>query len=100
MFIVPITPMNPVGSLEQAASTEKPQSQGGSFANVLSDAVRTLQETQAQSQQDGYDLAMGSTDNLAALMINSAKAETAMTMAVQLTTRAVNSYKEIMQMQV
>ena len=67
---------------------------------MLKNAVENLKETQIQSQQDNYDLAMGNTDNLAAIMIKSAKADAAVTMTVQLTSRAVNAYKEIMQMQI
>ena len=82
---------------------EEPIKQGvqsAPFADVLKNAVENLKETQIQSQQDNYDLAMGNTDNLAAIMINSAKADAAVTMTVQLTSRAVNAYKEIMQMQI
>ncbi len=70
------------------------------FADVLQNAVQTLQEQQQKSDEDAYNLAIGNTDNLAGLMIQSAKLETALTMTVQLTSRAVNAYKEIMQMQV
>lgn len=100
MFIVPITRMDPVAAFDgQEKAAEQPK---GSlpFADVLQGAVKNLEEAQAQSQEDAYNLAMGNVDNLAGLMINSAKVETALTMTVQLTSRAVNSYKEIMQMQV
>lgn len=99
MYIVPITPMK-FGAF---MGDEEPIKHGvlqhvrkGSGLN----AVENLKETQIQSQQDNYDLAMGNTDNLAAIMINSAKADAAVTMTVQLTSRAVNAYKEIMQMQI
>lgn len=99
MYIVPITPMK-FGTFMDEAEAPAQNAKSSSFADVLKNAVQTLEETQIQSQQDAYDLAMGSTDNLAALMINSAKAEAAVTMTVQMTSRAVSAYKEIMQMQV
>lgn len=99
MYIVPITPMK-FGTFQGEEETSVQNAQSSSFSDILKNAVKTLEETQAQSQQDNYNLAMGNTDNLAALMINSAKAEAAVTMTVQLTSRAVSAYKEIMQMQI
>ncbi|MCI8405560.1 MAG: flagellar hook-basal body complex protein FliE [Oscillospiraceae bacterium] len=99
MYIVPITPMK-FGAFMGDEEPIKQGVQSAPFADVLKNAVENLKETQIQSQQDNYDLAMGNTDNLAAIMINSAKADAAVTMTVQLTSRAVNAYKEIMQMQI
>ncbi|MEA5010167.1 MAG: flagellar hook-basal body complex protein FliE [Angelakisella sp.] len=70
------------------------------FFDVLKQATQATQQAQEVANQDSYDLSMGNVDNLAAVMINSAKATTALEMTVQLTSRAVSSYKEIMQMQV
>jgi len=100
-FIVPITRMTPLSSSEEARGGGLREAAGSlPFADVLKNAVQTLQEQQQKSDEDAYDLAIGNTDNLAGLMIQSAKLETALTMTVQLTSRAVNAYKEIMQMQV
>lgn len=70
------------------------------FANILADAVKTTREAQAVSNADAYNLSMGQSDDLTSIMINSNKASTALDMTVQLTTRAVNAYKEVMQMQI
>lgn len=59
-----------------------------------------LQKSQEAAAQDAYDLAMGDVSNLHSLMINSAMEATAVETAVQLTSRAVSAYKEIMQMQI
>ena len=100
MTIIPITRMGPIEGLEQGTAGNTAAAGNTSFSDVLRDAVRSLQETQAASQADGYNLAMGNLDNLGALMLNSSKAEAALTLAVQMTNRVVNAYKEIMQMQV
>ncbi len=101
MFIVPISPMKPLESIlsTEASGKLNEQPKSSAFSDVLKGAIENLRETQSQSSEDAYNLAVGDMDNLAQLMINSAKAEAALTMAVQVTSRAVNTYKEIVQMQ-
>lgn len=70
------------------------------FEGTLKKAVEELQSVQSASQNDGYQLALGETDNLSAMMIRSQKAELMLDTAVQLTARAVSAYKEMMQMQI
>lgn len=98
MFIVPISPMPSIGAAQKV--TQTPDSSGVPFSDILSDAMKNVRETQAVSQQDGYDLAMGNMDDLHTMMINSSKAATAMEFTVELTGRAVNAYNEILRMQV
>ncbi len=101
MFIVPISQMSSISELQK--QTSDMQSSAGNnmpFADVLQDAVQTMQETQEVSRQDAYDLAMGRPDDLHNVMIHSAQASTALKLTVELTTRAVNAYKEIMQVQI
>lgn len=102
MFIVPITKMQPMGSMEEMGLAAEGLGSSPSipFADILKDAVDTAQDFQQVSKQDAYDLATGNMDNMSNMMINSAKASTAMEVAVQVTSRAVSAYKEIMQMQV
>lgn len=102
MFIVPITGMAPMASI---LGDKQGAGQSGSgvqlpFADVFKDAVRNVEETKKVSDKDAYELAMGKTDNLPAVMINSVRASTAVELCVQLTGRAVSAYKEIMQTQV
>lgn len=92
-FIAPLKPVAPLGLAEHA------QPGPGNFAAVFSQAMQELEASQAQSQQDGEALALGQLDNLGQLQINAMKAETMLNTAVQLTSRAVGAYKEIMQTQ-
>jgi flagellar hook-basal body complex protein FliE len=55
---------------------------------------------ETQSSQDSYDLAMGNTDNLEQIMINSAKLNTTMQLATTITSKVVSTYKEILSMQI
>jgi len=71
-----------------------------SFQNVLSSAIAALEETQAASRLDAYQLAFGNTDDLSQIMINTMKAESMIQTTVQITTRMIGAYKEIMNMQI
>ena len=99
MFIIPISQMPPIG-FSDSKVTNTPDSTGIPFANILSDAIQNAKETQAISQQDAYNLAMGEMDDLHTMMINSSKATAAMEFTVELTGRAVSAYNEILRMQV
>lgn len=106
MFIVPITRMQPIEAMQPMGSIGVSPAAGAGgginvpFSDVLSGAIQDAQDLQKISNQDAYDLAMGRTDNLASMMINSTQAATAMELAVQVTGKAINAYREIMQMQV
>ena len=98
-FIVPIQPMKRM-EFQQAAVEEAQPKGAQSFADALRAAVDTLEESQQAARADGVRLAMGDVDDLAQLQINTMKADSMLQTAVQRTTRAVNAYKEIMQMQI
>jgi len=101
MYLVPLANLPSIQSRDPAQQPKEDLASGGrSFASIMQEAIDTLAETQAASQQDTYDLAMGDIGSLHNLMINSAMEATAVETAVQLTSRAVSAYKEIMQMQI
>ena len=97
-FITPIKPMEFTGSTSAAGSA--PQGQGASFSDLFSNALHNLEEVTQTANQDSVNLALGDVDDLAQLQINAMKAHTMLQTTVQVTTRIVNAYKEIMQMQV
>lgn len=101
MVIIPIAPIehmdftrsvNPIA--QEARQVELP------FESVLQNAIGELNKAQAVSEADAYRLALGNTDNLHQIQIDSMKTEAMLNTTVQLTTRLVNAYKEVMQMQV
>ncbi|MEG1686286.1 MAG: flagellar hook-basal body complex protein FliE [Angelakisella sp.] len=100
MFIVPITKMPSVSSLGELQRAEPPKPTGLPFQDILSQALDNVRETSAVAEQDAYNLAMGNMDDLHTMQINAAKAATAMEFTVELTTRAVNAYNEVMRMQI
>lgn len=99
-FFTPIQPIKQiVFSDEKIAKTETTES-AVPFANMLKEAVNEYESLQQTAQQDGTDLAIGDADNIAQIQINSMKEQAALQTVVQLTSRAVSAYREIMQMQV
>lgn len=106
MYIVPITEFTPIDSVESldkvsaGLSGEQEGNHTESFSDVLMNAINGVREMEEKSQQDAYNLAMGKTDDIESIMIQSAKISTAIEITTQIVTRAVNSYKEIIQMQI
>ena len=110
MFIVPLTPMatqlDNISSAsrniqaESADTSDSVKSEVKSFAEYLKESINNVKNLEAASDQSAYDLALDKTDNLEQVMLLSAKASTAVEATVQITTRAVNAYKEIIQMQI
>ena len=97
-----ITPLVPYKSIEEIAAEKSNTAKvsGQSFESALRDAVNGGKELENKSNSDAYDLAVGKTDDLTSVMLSSVKAQTAVQTATQITTRAVNTYREIMQMNI
>lgn len=102
MYIVPLSHLPSITPLEQTQKTTPAAAAGSSvpvFGDILKDAMQNMQETQAASKQDSYNLALGNTDDLHTIQINSMKASAAVELTAGLTSRAINAYKEILQTQ-
>ena len=102
MFLVPLSSLPPMQGIESTGmqETSASASTSTSFADIMREAMTTLQESQEAAAEDAYQLAMGDISSLHSMMINSAMEATAVETVVQLTSRAVSAYKEIMQMQI
>jgi flagellar hook-basal body complex protein FliE len=79
---------------ESAGSEES----SASFADLLKGAVETVRETEEAVQKDQMLLATGEVDNPHTVTINMAKADLALQTLVQVRNKAIDAYKEIMQM--
>ena len=67
--------------------------------DIFQDIITQAKETQAITDQDSLNLALGQTDDLHNVMINAEKAAIALELTVQVTSKAINAYNEIMRMQ-
>ncbi len=70
------------------------------FKDILAESIAQTEELAKITEEDNLKILMGDVDNLAQIQINSMKAESMLQTTVQITTRAVNAYKEVMQMQI
>lgn len=106
MFIVPISGFQSIADTQNiqsitGATNYKPkESSSSGFTKIFEDAYQNARDMQAISNQDAIDLALGKVDNLSEVMINASKSSTATQLAVDLTSRAVSVYKEVMSMSV
>lgn len=105
MFIVPLTSSMPsveklesIGKIDPIAQ-QKEDSQE-TFGDILRMKIQGVKDLEMQSLQSAYDIATGASSDLETAMLDSAKASTAIELTTQITTRVVNAYKEIMQMQI
>ena len=96
-----IVPLSNLPAIQGDSKVETPTQNGGiPFREVMQKAVQSLQESQQLAAQDAYELAQGNSADLHTIMIHSAMETAAVEATVQLTSRAVSAYKEIMQMQI
>lgn len=101
VFMQGITPIEPMERMSfENAGAAVDQSQGEQFSSILQQAVQELEQAQSNSNADTMMLVNGEVDDIAQVQINSMKTSTLLQTTVQLTSRMVNTYKEIMQMQV
>ena len=96
MFIVPITPLNVSTEIQPKNNTLESAS---GFQTIFDDLITQARETQEVANQDSMNLALGQTDDLHTIMINAEKAAIALELTVQVTSKAINAYNEIMRMQ-
>lgn len=95
-FIVPISPMR-LETQVQAQQNQTNVSNG--FSNVLNQAIENVKESQQAADQSAQSLLMGQSDDLHNVMIQAEQAALALELTVQVTSKAINAYNEIMRMQ-
>ncbi len=100
MFIVPLSSMPTIDELSRKDDIYGKEEKSESFGDILKQKIQGVKDLEMQSLQSAYDISTGVSSDLESAMIDSAKATTAIQMTTQLTSRIVNAYKEIMQMQV
>lgn len=101
MFIVPLSELQPMSSITplKSASEQKDDS-SESFSDILKAKIQNVKDLESASLKSAYDISTGASSDIEGAMMDSVKASTAIEMTVQLTTRAVNAYKEILSMQI
>lgn len=98
-FITPIEKMS-INKIDFKENKDQQTKGELPFQNILSDAIAQTTQAYKVTEADNQALIMGDVDNLAQVQINSLKAQAMLQTTVQLTSRVVNAYKEIMQTQI
>ena len=69
------------------------------FANMLKDAVYKVNEAQVQSQQATMKLATGEIEDISQVTIAAEKAAINLQLAIQVRNKVLETYQEVMRMQ-
>lgn len=71
-----------------------------SFLDIFKGMVTNVIETNEQADRDVLDLMLGNTDDLATVMVNVTKANTAVDLLVSVKNEVISSYNSIINMQI
>ena len=101
-FITPLTSMPTVSSLDKDSNNLSSNEENSelSFSETLRQKNQNVKDLEQKSLDSAYAVSMGQTEDIEGAMIDATRASVAIETAVQITTRAVNAYKEIVQMQI
>lgn len=93
-FIQPMTPPT-----MKTDMTAEPKANSASFKNVLTDALNDVNQLQLDSQAKTEQLVNGQIDDLHDVMITAQKASVGLNLAVEVQSKVITAYNEMMRMQ-
>lgn len=102
MFIVPMNTniqadrLGSVNSKFFSEDTSVQEDAGLGFQEIFQHLLKTVEETEAATQIDAFQLSIGNTDDLHTMMIHAAKADMALQTMVQLRNKLLDAYTEVM----
>ena len=102
MFIVPLSSnintssINSLSSNLEKTSNASGDSTGLGFKEIFQDVINNVEETEAATEMDAYNLSIGNMDSMHDMIINAAKADVALQTMVQLRNKFLDAYSEIM----
>lgn len=73
---------------------------GDSFADMLTKAVNSVDESMKGAEQSMQDFVAGKTDNVHDVMINMQRAQLSFQMMVEVRNKAIEAYQELSRMQI
>ena len=101
MSIAPISGISAAAAQQTTAVPKAPSSGGGdSFASSVRKALESVSAAEHEVDRIAVDIASGGESEVHELMVASAKASLSVDLLVQVRNRAVESYQEIMRMQI
>ncbi|MDF3002008.1 MAG: fliE [Bacillota bacterium] len=102
MFIIPMSSnintsgINSLSSSSDKSTNASGESSGLGFKEIFQDVVKNVEETEAVTKMDAYNLSIGNVDDLHTTIINAAKADVALQTMVQLRNKFLEAHSEIM----
>lgn len=94
----PALPLNPTEKVTQSTPTSAPS--GAGFGSMLEGLVNTVNSKEAVANSMTNDVMLGNTSSLHQSVIAMQEASTALSLMVQVRNKLVDSYQELMRMQV
>lgn len=95
-----MSPLSSLSSLSGAVSSHAAKQAGTDFSGILSDMLEQYDQVDRESEYASLNLLSGNTDDLSGALIATEKSEIALNLTVAIRNKAVDAYKEIMNMQV
>ncbi|MCL2204761.1 MAG: flagellar hook-basal body complex protein FliE [Defluviitaleaceae bacterium] len=93
--------MNPFGLVRHELRTEDvPENPFSAFFGAASDMLRATNEMQLDAERLQLDFATGRIDDILAVQLAESAANTSLSFTVQVTNSIIESYREIMRMQI
>ncbi|MDF2814452.1 MAG: fliE [Paenibacillus sp.] len=95
-MFTPIEGIQPISGFLPTDKKTNTENGTGMFATIFQSAIDNVKQTDAEKNQAEYLLATGQLDNPAELTIASTKAQLSVELLVQLRSKALDSYNELM----
>lgn len=99
-FITPIKAWEPVGNLTEEKKAYGRNGEAALFSDVFKNVIQQVHTTQEDVENKQYLLSTGQLDDAHTLPIAEAKAELSLDILITLRNKAVESYNELMKMNV
>ena len=99
-FITPIKAWEPVGNLTEEKKAYGRNGEAALFSDVFKNVIEQVHTTQEDVENKQYLLSTGHLDDAHTLPIAEAKAELSLDILITLRNKAVESYNELMKMNV
>jgi flagellar hook-basal body complex protein FliE len=87
------------GTANSAASASQGAAEGSSFGDLLQQALKEVNDTQASSEQEARNLMSGNTTDMHTAILAVQKADVSFQMMMAVRSKLVDAYRAVMQMQ-
>lgn len=94
-----INPLNLIQFANNPSTAVSESTNPVAFGEVLQDALNNVNQLQQEADNAARQLALGQIDDIHSVMIKTERAALALELTVQVSSRAINAYNEIMRMQ-